>query len=144
MTCDGWVLLLCLSFGARMVDLISRLRDVQAAPSQPVCFSVHGDGWSVCILLAHLRLTSVLNLYLSRLSPFLHTPVQYQEESAYRELVTPLEQRRQKFIKRRHEHGDRSGEVVSSGTGFMLLACVVAVGPFQLLLVWRKGAAALI
>jgi hypothetical protein len=37
--------------------------------------------------------------------------LQHQEESAYRELVTPLEARRQKYLKRRHEHGDRSEDV---------------------------------
>jgi hypothetical protein len=37
--------------------------------------------------------------------------LQYQEESAFKELVSPLEQRRRKFLKRRNEHGDRGGEV---------------------------------
>jgi hypothetical protein len=51
---------------------------------------------------------------------------QHQEESAYRELVTPLEARRQKYLKRRHEHGDRSEDVrttksILSYPGLLLL-----------------------
>jgi hypothetical protein len=42
---------------------------------------------------------------------------QLQEESAYRELVTPLEARRQKYLKRRHEHGDRSEDVSTANSG---------------------------
>jgi hypothetical protein len=41
----------------------------------------------------------------------MHPHFQYQEESAFKELVSPLEQRRRKFLKRRNEHGDRGGEV---------------------------------
>ena len=37
--------------------------------------------------------------------------LQLQEESAHRELITPLEQRRRKYLKRRAEHGDRNDEV---------------------------------
>jgi hypothetical protein len=34
-----------------------------------------------------------------------------QAERAHTDLVTPLEQRRQKYLKRKGEHGDRSDEV---------------------------------
>jgi hypothetical protein len=41
----------------------------------------------------------------------------HPEERAYRELVTPLEARRQKYLKRRHEHGDRSEDVRTANSG---------------------------
>ena len=37
--------------------------------------------------------------------------IQLQEESAFKEMVSPLEQRRLKYMKRKSEHGDRSEEV---------------------------------
>lgn len=35
-----------------------------------------------------------------------------REEAAFKSLITPLEQRRQKYIKRKQEHGDRSSETM--------------------------------
>ena len=35
-----------------------------------------------------------------------------RQEAAFKSLITPLEQRRQKYIKRKQEHGDRSSETM--------------------------------
>ena len=39
---------------------------------------------------------------------------QLRQEEARHEMLTPLEQRRQRYIKRKHEHGNREDEVLRS------------------------------
>ena len=50
--------------------------------------------------------------------------LQLQEESAHRELVTPLEQRRRKYLKRRAEHGGRNDEVSTGLVGYFSMEVV--------------------